>query len=187
MPYGRFRPRFRPVGRRKARYLWVRSFENNVAPVQGPSVNSNDLLAVYKQTQFAGGNFNFPDIVIWRIHIRISIHWRFSVAAATANTGSNISMFVDSRLQTLLNPVTQPYDERYLMWYEAFAADAAEGTLALGTIDTTSDHLLVKEFDVKSHRKINTPDETLWLTIVGTGNTTLVDYAFQQSTLLRLP
>ena len=96
-------------------------------------------------------------------------------------------MFVDSRLQTLLNPVTQPYDERYLMWYEAFAADAAEGTLALGTIDTTSDHLLVKEFDVKSHRKINTPDETLWLTIVGTGNTTLVDYAFQQSTLLRLP
>ena len=52
---------------------------------------------------------------------------------------------------------------------------------------TAGDTVLYKEYDLKTHRKIRNIDESLYLVFAPTGNATVTDFSFTQSTLLRLP
>jgi hypothetical protein len=153
-----------------------------VGPVQGPSVNAVDLLAVWRTT--GGITFNLPDIVIWRVILKISVTWKFSVASEASNTGVFTTVYVDSVNQAVLEPLTHPYDQQYLMWtWMPIAEEVAQGPLL--AIDTTSQHMMYKTLDIKSHRKLKNELDTLYLTLTGTGNMNITDYTIQQSTLLR--
>jgi len=156
-----------------------------VGPVQGPAQNLIDLLAVWRTT--GGILWELPDLVIWRIHIKISINWKFSVANAAANTGVFYALFVDSINQVMLESSTHPYDEQYLMWSNMFVSEFMSQGGISGTVDTTNQHNMYKYVDVRSHRKLKNQLETLYLSLTGTGNMAIQDYAITQSTLLRLP
>jgi hypothetical protein len=165
--------------RKKPRYHWVRSFENNASP---SAFNTIDLLGVWKTSM--GITFNMPDITIWRIIIKIAV--RFSVVtAATTNTGAFIALLVDDTTQVELTSLTHPYDEQYLMWDFGFVAQQSLASSDSSAIPANP--LAYKEYDIRSHRKLRSVNDTLILTIGNSGNATLTDYTFVQNTLIRLP
>jgi len=149
-----------------------------VAP---PALENIDLLAVWRTT--SGVTLNLPGFTIWRIHIKISINFTLSPLTFTANSGVMIAMFVDSINQVLLNPVTAPYDEKYLMWDELYAAEPQVQSHA----GTTPPLALYHEYDIRSHRKLDNVDDTLFLQLATTGNVVISDLSFTQSTLVKVP
>jgi hypothetical protein len=85
----------------------------------------------------------------------------------------------------MLNPVTNPYGESYLMWDNLYGAEQLfQGA---GAVNTLGDTVAYKEYDIRSHRKLNNMSETLWLQIAQEGNALTTGFSFTQSTLIRLP
>lgn len=164
--------------RRRAKYMWVRSTENVVAP---QPLSTIDLLGVWKQQM--GITLNLPTLTIWRILLKISI--RFDFTSIGANDGAMIALFVDDLEDVLTaNPVVSPYDEKYLMWDQLYAT---EQFFMAGSTPTLNEPVLYKQYDIRSHRKLPNLDDTLVLQIAATGLITIKDFSFTQSTLVRLP
>src|SRR6266576_3548833 len=163
------RPVQRSFARPRKKWMWVRETFNNIGPQQAPIPNMGDLLATFK-TQM-GINFNLPDIVIWRLLIKIAVKISFVPAVATASSGVLISAFV--------------FDEKYLSWEMLYAAQSyAQG----GQIPTAlTDVFLYKELDIRAHRKISNLNETLWFTLSASGDANILQYSYTYSLLLKLP
>src|SRR6266576_2266528 len=183
------RPVQRSFARPRKKWMWVRETFNNIGPQQAPIPNMGDLLATFK-TQM-GINFNLPDIVIWRLLIKIAVKISFVPAVATASSGVLISAFVDdekkanSLATTSFNPLSSPFDEKYLSWEMLYAAQSyAQG----GQIPTAlTDVFLYKELDIRAHRKISNLNETLWFTLSASGDANILQYSYTYSLLLKLP
>jgi len=144
-----------------------------------------DLLSAWR----AANNFsiNLPDIVIWRIHIKISIHYTLSPATVLSGDGMFVAVFCDSVLAAAgVNPVTRPYDESYLMWDKIYASDSMSNGANLQAANAT----LFKEYDIRSHRKLLNQADTLILNLIPEGNVTISStdsYDIVASVLLKLP
>lgn len=128
-----------------------------------------DLLDDWK----TANNFslNLPDIVIWRLHIKISIHYTLSPTTVLANDGMFVAVFVDNILGSAgLNfQTTELYGESFMVWDKIYVSDF----LASAGNSSSSGTLLYASYDVKSRRKLMNQNETLLLNLSPTGNLTL--------------
>jgi len=186
MPMYRRRSYRTSVPRKRARYQWVRISQGNVTPVQGPSINTEDLLTNFRNAQ-GGLLLLLPDIVIWRLHIKISIGFKFLAATTEANSGVHYSIYVDDRLQTSLSTLVDPYSQQFLMWDKMYASESAKQGAFADVVNTTDQHYLYRELDIKSHRKFSNLEQSLMMQIIGTSGVVLTDYDLTGSLLLRVP
>jgi len=174
----RRRPMLAGVPRKRTRYTWVRSFQNNVAAI---SLNTDDLLNNWRVAQ--GLIFNLPDIVIWRIHIKISIKFTYSPATYTENSGEMVTLFVDDINQVQLNPIGNAFAQQWLMYDVLYAAEQQlQSDPGIG-----GQPVLYKEYDIRSHRRLRAQQDTLFLQLADSGNLVKSSYSFVQSTLIKLP
>jgi hypothetical protein len=177
MPFRRsFR---RPAAvRRPHRWEWVHDTFNNVAPA---ALNNDDLLANFK-AQFAI-SANFPDLVIYRTHIRFMA--RFNVTTFASNDGVLCTMFVDSTKQTLVNQATNSNDEHYLIYTQLYNGEQIfNGSPSL---PPNGEWVCFHEWDVKSRRRMVNINDSLFFQTAATGAVALVDYSISFACLLKLP
>ena len=164
--------------RRRAKWMWVHSIENNAA---ASPQNDIDLLATWRTN--LGVTVNLPDITIWRIKLRISIKITIPTVAIDSADAVLATVFVEGTNQaaTILNQSLFPYDQHYLLYDGIYAGEAAE---ASGIVTVGGDYIVVRNYEIKAHRKLQNLDDSLFLQLVQTGNASLVSYSFQQSTLV---
>jgi len=163
---------------RKSRFEWVYDSFNNVAPA---AVNLDDLLGNFK-SQYAI-QANFPEMVVWRVHLRFSA--RITVGTSSANDGILITMFVDSTKQTIVNQLLNPNDEHYMIYHLLYNADTIMQGGSVGGAGAIVS--LVKDFDVKSHRKLVNINDSLLLQTSVSGTNTFTDYSVSVGILLKMP
>lgn len=169
-----FRRRFR----RKHHWQWIRNTSNNASP--NSTLDNVDLLSNFR-TQL-GISVNLPEITIWRIHLKISIVITVNNPLISAD-GVLLTVFVDGQNQTLLNQSTNPYDQRDLMYDYLYASQTVQQSSGnLGT----QNYVLYKEYDIKSHRKLVSLDDTLFLQLAASGNASIDSYSWSQSVLLKI-
>jgi hypothetical protein len=187
MPFRRYRRSF--SRRPRARYEWIRSNEGASTLAHQPTANVFDLMAVFNTKQ-GGWLLQLPDITVWRIHLKISIRFTFNSTAYDSNAGAFVGLFVAPRAQInaqAFSLVTNQYSYKPLIWDMLYTSETIkEGTFS-PTINTTDQHVLYKEYDVKSHRRFQNMDDTLWLEITEIGDMSLQSLSFIQSTLYKLP
>ena len=181
----RSRPRLAVPARPRRKWLWVRESYNNVGPVHQPNTNYIDMLGTFK-TQM-GINLNLPDITIWRVIIKISVHLGLAPAAYTDNSGITVATFVDDEKKSDTanwNMVTSPFDEQYMMWDNIYVAQSQqyyEIPTALGG------YALYERYDMRTHRKLRNVNETLFTAVSETGNANLIGFSAFWSVLIKLP
>lgn len=171
------RRRFYASTRKRARWVWTRHVEQ--LTIATPT--NVDLLNYYKTV--AGISIILPEITIWRIHLKVSIKITLSSAMVAAD-GALVSVFVDSQTQAQLNSFSDPLAQQHMLyhWLPASHVPAEGGGNTAGT------YFLEHEFDIKAHRKIAKPEDTLFLQIAGTGgSTTVSDAEIAYSVLMRNP
>ncbi len=178
MPYRSYRrPMATFLPRKKPRFEWVHDTFNNVTPA---AVNLDDLLGNFK-AQYAI-SANFPEIVIWRLHIRFSV--RVGITTNAANDGVLCTCFVDSTKQTIVNQATNPNDEHYLIYKQLYATQVAMNG---GTVGSGGAVGLFEEWDVKAHRKLVNINDSLLFQTSFTGSVTPTDYSVSFAALLKMP
>jgi len=178
MPYGRYSRRRVFTRRRRTRYMWVRS---NEVVVPGTTM-SVDLMANWRST--AGVTIQFPDLVIWRLHLKISIRFTYSPATYSAASGVLCAVFVaDQNVGALLNPLTNQYTEQYMMWDMLYSAEQEVAS----DPGVAGQPVIYHEYDIKSHRRLRNIQETLWLQLYSQGNVVPAEVNFTQSALYKLP
>lgn len=154
--------------RRKVHYQWAQYYTNTVGAITNPAGMSFDMLTAWK----SANNFslNLPDIVIWRFHIKISIHYTLSPSTVLATDGVFVASFCDSLLGSSgVQFQSKPYDEQYLIYDKIYTAD----TMANGANAQSTNVTLYKEYDVRSRRKLVNQNDTLILFVVPQGNVTI--------------
>jgi len=176
-----FPARSAPVRRRK--WQWVREHVDALAP--NALVDSFDLLDNFKTN--LGLNLNFPDIVIWRILIKISVRFSLAPAIVTAADGVFMSLWTDDpAIPSSFISTAQPYSEHYMMWDQIYFSEA----LMNGQTETdlaTVPRSVYKQYDVRTHRKLLNMGDTLILQLSATGDATMTEISFTHSTLLKMP
>lgn len=170
--------------RKRSNYVWVRGAENNVTPVSQPNSQTYDLLAVYRTT--AGITLNIPEFTIWRIHIKISCQFGLTGPTAAANNAVLHSIFVEQASAAFLpNPVSAPYNERYLMWDNYYVAEQEmQSGIPVGA---PGQDILVsyRAYDIRSHRRLDNLNDTLWIMLTPQGNVQNLTSSVTYSILLR--
>ena len=159
--------------RKRAKYQWVREVATNVvasSPIQF------DLLSNFK-SRF-GIIFNLPDIVIWRVHIKVSIG--LTISSFTPATAVLFALYCENQFN-VVNSFTDPYAEKFLMFDNLYAADQV---LQAGSISIPT---LYKEYDIRTHRKLANMEETLFAQFTQQGNATMTAVDYTTSILLKLP
>jgi len=120
----------------------------------------------------------------------VSIRFKFTVATLSENEGAYVGIFVDSRLQEnalAFSTFVNTYSKKMMMYDVLYVAENFKENFTNITLSTTTEQVLYKEYDIKSHRLLRNLDETLLLQIIGLGNVSLEGISFTQSTLVRLP
>jgi hypothetical protein len=175
MTHRRFsRPMARPQ-RRKTQ--WARVIGNNAAPA---ATNNLDLLTNWR----AATNItqNLPGLTVVRVHLRLSIGFSLT-GSETADSGVFLSMFVDqNNAASLLLSSTAPYNEAYMLWQPMYLSESSAGESGA----PVTRHLS-REFDIKSKRRLQNANDTLWFQIAQTGAVAFSDYNFAASVLVMLP
>lgn len=171
---------FRGV-RRRRKFLWVRETISSGSP--SATINNFDLLANYKSDM--GINLNLPDIVIWRLIIKISIRFTLSPNVIQASDGFLLSIFVDDSQVFPTNTLLSPYGEQYMMWDQIYTASIFQQGESV--VNTTNNWFLYREYDIKTHRKLKDFKDTLIMQLVSTGNAVPAELSFTHSCLLKLP
>lgn len=151
--------------------FWVRQFRNNVTPL---AQNDEDLLTGYLTT--AGLTAQANDLVLERLHLLVSVD--FTATTLGANTGVFVSAWVDSRNQTRLSAISNPYDQQFLIYDILTAYEAAMGGGA-------TPFKLMRRYDVKARRKIPAITDSIWLQLGVSGTASMSTYAVLISMLLR--
>ena len=180
MPFRRRFSRAMIMPRRPHRWLWAAFQINNVAPNGLGTANNDDLLASFR-TAF-GATINFPDIVIWRIHIKFTA--RISIVNGQANNGLLVASWVDNVDQSIVVASTKPYAQQFLAFEQMYVSE-----VQFNAGGTSGSFSLYKNFDIKSHRKLRSPDDTLWWqsTMTGAAGNTYTDYSMVGRVLLKIP
>lgn len=133
-----------------------------------------------------GLTLNLPDLVIWRIHIKISIDIHLATASYTAQNGAFVALFVDDSTQAQLTPLTNQYGQRYLMWDKIYLSEQAMNGMAIAAVTTTNTYQMYKTYDIRSRRKLLLQD-TLFFQLVAHGQTVFDQFEVTYSVLLRIP
>jgi len=167
--------------KRQGRWLWVRDVQDNVGPL---APNATDLLSTWRG--FQGLTLNLPDMVIWRIHIKISIGFHYSPASFNPATGALCAIYVDDIPQVQLNPIVNQYSQQYLMWDLIMPAESSAASNVTPTAGANSAQLF-KEYDIRSKRKLPQPQSTLWFELNNRGNMALDTFTISYSILARVP
>lgn len=184
-----FRRRFaRRSMRSRPHYAWARQAVNNVSPVQGPSINHEDLLSTYR-SQSGGIIINLPEITVWRIHLKISIAIKYTSAAFSSADSVFVGLAVLPHQQDVAGEIsyfTNQFSYQYLVWDELYVSAGLENVQNVA-VSTTNDQVLYKEYDIKARRRFRNLDDDLVLQIISTHNTSfnLVDYSYTSAVLLR--
>lgn len=143
------------------------------------SVNTIDLMSNYRT--HLGIAINLPEITIKRLHLKISIQVTITAGLNSAD-GVLLSAFVDGLNQTISNQMTNPYDEKDLIFYYLYLSETSMFTDAQAG---GHQYTLYKEFDVRAMRRLKSVDDTLFLQIsAGTGNVTIDNYSWTMSALV---
>ena|ERR1700724_748864 len=166
--------RRRSFNRRPRKMQWVRTTVSVPAPVSPAAV---DLLADFK-SRF-GITINIPDIVIWRVILKISIF--VTVSVSNSSSGVLIALFNEQTTTILPNAFLDPYSEKFLWWEDLMVAKEVEESGAI------TNPVLYKEIDVKTHRKLANMEESLWLQATQHGNATMNNFDVAANVLLKLP
>jgi hypothetical protein len=161
----RFRRRTFVRRRGRSKLFWIRGQEAHGTPLA--VMDQYDLLGRYRTT--AGISLNIPEITIWRIHIRISVRFTISAGGDNPQNGILTAVFVEQNISTALNDpavAAFAYGERYLMYdtmytSEQLAVDQVTTAAGVNTIIQA----LERTYDIKSHRRLDNLDDTLWLTL----------------------
>lgn len=163
--------------RRRGRFEWNRqSFQ----PTVNATLMNVDLLGGFRTA--AAISINLPEITIWRIKLRISIKFTLAAAMAAAD-GVLLTVFVDGQTQTPLTQISNPLDERDMLYALLFASETVmtgSSTTGAGTF------IMYKEFDIKTHRRLRSLNDTLWLQLASSGQAQITDVSISQATLLRV-
>jgi len=127
-----------------------------------------------------------PEFTIWRIRFKISIRITVTPAGSFGSAdGVKLAVFVDDMSDPGSNPVTSPYDEKYMLWDTIYVFETLMSSK--GTTSGTSESLaLFKDYDIKTHRKIANLKESLLFQIAPMGAVTVQGYAWSQNTLVLL-
>ena len=170
-----FRRRF--GARRKIRTQWVTQYFGTTGPFTNPMYL--DLLNDWRVQQ--GILINPPDTVLWRSHIKVSVS--YSAAMLTGGTGIHVSMFnEDIAPAPILNPTSQGYDERWLIYDTLYLSQE----IMEGGVVTTA--VAFHEYDVKARRKLQNQNETFYLALTGVGQFTAYNsISITSRLLLKLP
>lgn len=163
--------------RRRHKWQWIRQSANNASP--NASLNSIDLLQIFRS--HAGITINLPEMTLWRIRLKIAITITVTTAA-TSNDGVLVTSFVDSMNQAVVNQLTDPMDQHDLV-YDFLAAYE---TLMQTNNNAVTKVILYKEFDLKSHRRFNNIDDTLWLQLASSGTAVITDYSYSTAILTKI-
>jgi len=185
MPYRRYPMRRRSFGRKRHRFLWARETLNTAAPVLPIAF---DLLATWK----TANNFtlNLPDIAIWRIHLKISIDFRFTAAGdPLASSGFFVGVYTGPKVAVVAASSLNQYEWQYMMWDKLYASETLKESYSNINVTTTNQQVIYKEYDIKTRRLLTNQDDTLFLTIESEGDASVANGSidFTHSTLLRLP
>lgn len=173
----------RHLARRKSE--WARFSFNDVAPT---TTNGYDLLNSFR-TAF-GININLPDITIGRLHIRVSINFHVTAAAA-ANDGVLIAVATCDRddisggTGVVSSPLTEPYDLDYMWWEQTYVSQLVMDGGAVPAANASS--FLYRELDIRAMRKLRGMGETLTLQIVESGTVTITGVSITGQALMLLP
>lgn len=165
----------------KPRYTWVRDHIHNSGPV---NPNPTDLLANWKTS--SGMLFNIIDYTIWRIRIQVSISIHLSAAAYNSQDGVFLGSYVQSKnlASFATGAQTNQYDERYLIWNNMYLSETLmNGPIAAST--NANVYMLYREFDVRSHVKMNSEQDTLNLVLEQDGNVVMDSFDLTYTVLLR--
>lgn len=174
----------RRMVRSRRRWQWIRSNENTVTVVGPAAFEQKDLLQTYRA--LAGIDLNLPEFTIWRVRFKISIRINVSPAVQfTPNDGVKLAVFVDDMADPGVNPVTGPYDEKYMLWDTIYVYETLMASRGV-TSGTSENIALFRDYDIKTHRKIGNLKETLLFQIAPLGAATIHDYAWTQNTLVLL-
>jgi len=176
---------FTGTRRSRRRWQWIRSNENRTNNIGAPDFNQIDLLSTYRA--LAGIDLNLPEFTIWRVRFRISIRITFPVGTTVVGPedGAKLAVFVDDMADAGSNPVTAPYDEKYMLWDTLYCYES----IMQGRSDAAvpPDGLAVfKDYDIKTHRKIGNLKESLMFQIAPTGSAIVTGFAWTQNTLVLL-
>jgi len=176
MPYRRSYAR-RMVARRRPRWEFIRHL---VQPTLNATLINFDLLQAFRTN--AGISINLPEFTVWRIRLQISI--KVTIAAAmAANDAVLATVFVDSQMQSPLNRVSNPWDQRDMVFFPLFlskyATQANQGTAA-GT------YMMYQELDLKSHRKLHPLNDTVWLQLASSGQVQMTDVSIAHIDLVKM-
>lgn len=159
--------------RRRVRrnWQWVRFTSNDVTTVvAGTSQYVEDLLSSYRLE--LGIGVNLPDITIWRIRLRISIHITFPAVITNPEAyGCTMALLVDNLGFTFPLISSHAYQEQFL-WYETvyFSDMISQGSQ--GSPPANGTGYLFKSFDVKARRRVRNLDDSLILLVSPTGGLT---------------
>lgn len=130
-----------------------------------------------------GINVNLPEITIWRIRLKLSVFISVTTAVAP-NDGVLATVFVDGQNQTVLNQLSNSFDERDLLYDMLYATE----TLKYST-DSAAANLfpvLYKEYDIKAHRSLRSVDDTLFLQLASSGTAHITGYSLSMATLIKV-
>ena len=178
------RTRPRTFVRRPRNWQWARQAFSDATAVIAPQFAFNDLLSDFKSRM--GINLNLPDIVIWRLIIKISM--RVSVAPATAISAADavlLSVFVDTTNQAQLNPVLEPYSEKFMLYDAVYLSEPVFNGMAIASTLPT-ELMLYRSYDIRVHRKLPNIDETLFITYSPTNAVEILERAVTFSCLLKM-
>ncbi len=157
----------RSVRRQRKNWQWVRGTFNDVTVVTPPAFYTEDLLQSLR-TEY-GISAQFPDIVIWRIHIKISakITW-VAAPAAQMSAGFIIALFVDDPAFTLQSAGLKPYSEKFMFYGATYYSEAIMAG-ERGIAANNTDYLNSGWLDIKARRRLGNIDDSLILQVVPTG------------------
>lgn len=171
--------------RPKRNYQWARFTSADTAIKVAPAFYTEDLLTTLKSEY--GFSVNFPDITIWRIHLRISvaIKWTNPVVNLEQN-GVVVGVFVDDPAFTLQGVNTHPYMEKFMMYKMCYYSEAmmlGDRIPANGATD-----FFMKDFDIKTRRRLGNIEDSLILQVgpSGSGVAELDGLSYSGSVLLSL-
>lgn len=170
--------------RPKINWQWARETSNDVVIITPPSYYLEDLLASFKSAY--GFNINFPDIVIWRIHLRISVTVRFPASIVNPEAyGVLVTVYPEDMNFIQENAVTHPYMERFMYYKTLYYSEAVLGGEAQPVAN--SNGTLFHEFDIKAHRRLANLEDTLILQVAPTGGlASLQGLSWSSSVLLKM-
>ena len=168
---------------RKRHWLWIRQNFNSTSAIPTAEFSQLDLLGDYRFT--AGIDLNLPEFTIWRLRVKVSVH--ITVAPATTYTSSDgviIAAYCDDKNDPGTHPSVSKYEEKFLIWDVMYAFNAIASGTNGGLLDGTKSVAIYKEYDVKSHRRLDNIGDSLIFQIAPVGlQTSVLDYSIQTSIL----